>query len=437
MKKKRGPFCTVKNGNVSVPIYLVENKGYREFRVAWYPEPGKRRLKAFAQEAEARRFAGGVSSTITSGDIKGLVLTENDRLVYQNALAALYGTGTPLDQATRDYAAAVQKLGKVTLKEAVDFYVKHNAGLEKRSVEQVVQELIRTKQHPGPNKLPASSKYLVDLESRLGRFGEAFQCNIDEITPAQILAFLNGLEGVTGRTWFNYARLIRTLFNFAKAKRYVSPQIDPMEGIDIEFVDDGEIEIFTPEELKKLFAAARPEIIPFLAVAAFAGVRHDEIRRLDWSNISATHIEIKAKQAKNRKLGGRARRVIPIQPNLAKWLGDHRKENGPIAPFANMAKQLLFLAADAGVEWKHNGLRHSFASYRLAQTNDENLVAVEMGNSPAMIQQSYRQIKDHTGRVITQAMADKWFAITPTQTGVNIIPIPEVVTTPEQASTMK
>lgn len=58
-------------------------------------------------------------------------------------------------------------------------------------------------------------------------------------------------------------------------------------------------------------------------------------------------------------------------------------------------------------------LRHSFITYRLAKTNDENLTAVEAGNSPSMIHQSYRQIKDHTGRVITPELANAWFGIEP------------------------
>lgn len=409
MKKKRGPFCTVKSGNVSVPIYRVENKGYAEFRVVWYGDDRKRRQKAFADEAEARKHAASINATITSGDIKGLVLSENDRLVYQNALAALAGLNIPLDQAAREYAAAMKRLGAVTLKESVDFYAKHNGGLEKRTVGQVVQELLHAKRNPGPNRKPASKKYLTDLESRLKGFMDAFHCNIADITPAQVSEYLAALGDVSGRTWFNHARIIKTLFNFAQAKKYVSAQIDPMEGVEIEYDDTEEIEIFTPEELTKLFAAARPELVPFLAIAAFAGVRHGEIQRLDWSRISETHIEITAGGAKTR-----SRRIVPIQPNLAKWLADYRQKSGPVVSFANVSKQLLFLAADAGVEWKHNALRHSFISYRLAKTNDENLVAVEAGNSPTMIQHHYRQIRDHTGRVITAALADVWFGIEPT-----------------------
>jgi integrase len=225
------------------------------------------------------------------------------------------------------------------------------------------------------------------------------------------------LGDISGRTWFNYARLIRSLFNYAQAKRYIPSGIDPLEGIEIEHDDDGEIEIFTPEELKKLFAAARPELIPFLAIAAFAGVRHGEISRLDWRDISQTHITIEAGRAKTR-----SRRVIQIQSNLAKWLAPYRQKVGPVAPFANMSKQLLFLADDAKVTWKHNALRHSFISYRLAKTNDENLTAVEAGNSPTMIQHHYRQIKDHTGRVITSELATAWFSIEP-ETSEKIVPM--------------
>jgi integrase len=72
----------------------------------------------------------------------------------------------------------------------------------------------------------------------------------------------------------------------------------------VEKSDDGhgEIEVFTPDELQKLFAACRPEMIPYLAVAAFCGLRAAEIQRLDWSEIHLTgpehFVEVKASKAK-------------------------------------------------------------------------------------------------------------------------------------------
>jgi hypothetical protein len=58
------------------------------------------------------------------------------------------------------------------------------------------------------------------------------------------------------------------------------------------------------------------------------------------------------------------------------------------------------------VAWKHNALRHSFISYRLAFLCDENRVAMEAGNSPAMIYQNYRQL-------VTHEAAECWFSIVP------------------------
>jgi hypothetical protein len=63
------------------------------------------------------------------------------------------------------------------------------------------------------------------------------------------------------------------------------------------------------------------------------------------------------------------------------------------------AKRQLF-------RWKHNGLRHSFISYRVAQTQNVPQVALEAGNSPQMIFQHYREL-------VRPAEAERWFAIVP------------------------
>ena len=42
------------------------------------------------------------------------------------------------------------------------------------------------------------------------------------------------------------------------------------------------------------------------------------------------------------------------------------------------------------LHWKHNALRHSFISYRVAEIQDVAKVALEAGNSPSMILESSR-----------------------------------------------
>lgn len=121
--------------------------------------------------------------------------------------------------------------------------------------------------------------------------------------------------------------------------------------------DCGDIEIFTPQELAKLLEVAKPCMVPYLAMGAFAGIRSAELERLDWSDVKFDRnvIEIKAQKAKTR-----SRRLAPITENLRAWLQPHFRPKGPVAPFANMSKQLMWLSEAAGVPWKHNALRHSW-----------------------------------------------------------------------------
>ena len=66
--------------------------------------------------------------------------------------------------------------------------------------------------------------------------------------------------------------------------------------------------------------------------------------------------------------------------------------------------------------WKHNGLRHSFCSYRLAAIKNAAQVALEAGNSTQMIFAHYRQL-------VTEAEGLKWFSILPDAES-NIVPMP-------------
>ena len=47
----------------------------------------------------------------------------------------------------------------------------------------------------------------------------------------------------------------------------------------------------------------------------------------------------------------------------------------------------------AGIEWKSDGLRHSYASYRLAMTCDLQALSLEMGNSPRILHDHYLDLK--------------------------------------------
>ena len=91
-------------------------------------------------------------------------------------------------------------------------------------------------------------------------------------------------------------------------------------------------EIFAVDELRALLEAANrvaPDVVPMVAIGAFAGLRDTEIKRLDWSEVDLArgHIEVKAAKAKSAR-----RRIVPLQPNLAAWLRPYSEMTGRVVP---------------------------------------------------------------------------------------------------------
>jgi integrase len=123
------------------------------------------------------------------------------------------------------------------------------------------------------------------------------------------------------------------LFAYAKAQKYLPKDHDELEAVGRAKNRDGEIEIFTPAELLEIFSHAKEEIMPFLLVGAFAGVRHIEIQRLVWEDIRLDDglIEIRAKNAKTA-----SRRMIPVVPTLKEWLLKYRQDTGPVCDYNNV-----------------------------------------------------------------------------------------------------
>jgi integrase-like protein/restriction endonuclease len=127
-----------------------------------------------------------------------------------------------------------------------------------------------------------------------------------------------------------------------------------------------------------------------LAIGAFAGLREAEIQRLHWNEIDLArgHIEVTAAKAKSAR-----RRIVPMQPNLTAWLRPYSGMTGNVVPLNARAKLERARKVAGLVKWPQNGLRHSFASYRLASIHDAPRVSAELGHaSPHMLYSTYREL---------------------------------------------
>ena len=389
-------------GSVAVKIYRSETRGRPLFTVAYRDTNNRRVKRSFADLNEARSEAHAAAAKIQNGQIDVLELNSRDRIAYQHALAVLKLTGQPVDSVAEQYAEAFKLLnGTGSIVEAARFFQKHHSTtFARRSGPEIYQEFLDAKKVDN-----ASLRYLHDIQSRLGRFAKHFGGDISHITTRELEEWIAALG--CGPVARNSTRaLVITLFNFARQRGYL-PKNQPTEADAVAIAKEppAQIGIFTPAQMIKLLEKAGPQIVPYLAIGGFAGLRHAELMRLDWREIKLRegHIEVTAEKAKTAQ-----RRIVPIQDNLAKWLRPYALTEGKV--FAGHGSRFLGkvtkVSRECGIDWPQNALRHSFASYRLAKCKSAAEVALEMGNSPRIVFQHYREI-------VTAGESEEWWRIVP------------------------
>ena len=320
-----------------------------------------------------------------------------------------YGTaGTSFNERQRaEYLECAESLKpfNATIRDAVNFYLPHlHATKRTCTAVQLVDELLKIKEADG-----ASERYLSDLRSRLTQFAESFNGKpVAEITAPEVDQWLRSLgDKETGKrlaatTRNNFRRVLIVAFNFARERGYSVG--NPAEKSAKAKVIESAVGILTVEQTARLLESAVPELVPYVAIGAFAGLRRAELERLDWREIDlhAGLIEVTAKKAKSAR-----RRFVRIQSNLAKWLQPYVQLSGYVTP--PKYRELLDAAREVAriEQWPHNALRHSFASYHLARFNDAAALALELGHTNSnLVFQHYRQL-------VKPKQAERYWKIVP------------------------
>jgi len=402
----------VKRGHVTVSIYrlssLSGSQRYEQFVVVYYQ--GQRRVRRkFSDLKKAKQEAELIASRLVSGEAEALKLNGKDRSIYLHALDQLKPYQKPLNVAITEYVEALKVLPDgTTLLEAVQAHQKATKTIQTRKdIKEVVDEYLAGKTNAG-----RSERHLGDLKSRLGRFSEALQMPMHLLDASIIQEYLDSIKG-TGRTRLNYLRPIIALVRYAVRKKYASRDLlDEIESIEKPEAKPGKTEIFTPSELDEILTSIRTELVPWIAIGAFAGLRTAELLRLDWKDIHLDRSFI-VMQAGNAKTG--ARRIVPLCQRAIDLLKDHDQEAGPFKHHKSEGKYFTRLVADMNearrrrgitqkFKWRQNALRHSYCSYRLAVTQDAAKTALEAGNSQAMIFRHYREL-------VTEDAAKEWFEL--------------------------
>lgn len=398
-KLKRKTPVVVANDRHEVKIYATENRGRTLYQLS-YHRGGQRERRSFSDLAEAKREAGLILNTLAQEAAHVVNLGSADIQSYAAARRALDPLGIPVHVAAETYAAAHRILGgKVSVANAAEYWASRNHGVESKTLWAVTEEFVENRRNAG-----VCQGYISGLRSTLGRLAKHLgEKRLPNVQTSDLDEWLCGLP--FGPVTRNNMRLrLVTFSKWAKQHGYLHPSSHVFQGMMDFKVVPKDVEVFTPDEMSRILAAAgRHLVTPMLVIGAFAGLRNAEICRLDWTDIKLEVglIEVRAGNAKTR-----ARRLVPISENLREWLRPFMLPSGKVLTHLRPDAALIKIATRAGVEWRKNALRHSFVSYRLMQTNDPAKTALEAGHDQMILFRHYRAL-------VTADMAAKWFAIMP------------------------
>ena len=203
-------------------------------------------------------------------------------------------------------------------------------------------------------------------------------------------------------------------------------------------------EAFTVEQAERIMRTAAGcydgELVPYFAIALFAGLRpqeitgNDNMEPLQWDKNFVWEKDDVGKDKVTIRLKGKMawRRTVLLPENCLAWITPYRKKRGPVCP-SNFKKKYDVIRCAAGFqvgkvriygvrkkgieglddpqskdrpEWIIDGCRHSALSYRLAIVEDVQAVCAWAGNSP-------RTFKAHYEALVTKEQAKKYWAIYP------------------------
>jgi integrase len=335
----------------------------------------------------ARLMGNGVGSFFGE---KGLSLAAADRILAAQAAELLRPYGKNVLDAARVYVEALE------------------AAADDVALSVLFEEYIQGKQRA---KHQAVS--IGDIRGRLGRFNAIFGHRLAKsLKPGEIEAWLHGL-GLEPLTINHYRALLHAFFSYLLKRRRIDA--NPVAVIDKLKCPAKAPEIFEPEQLRRVLAAAPAKLIPALVIGAFAGLRSSEVLRLDWKDVDLVRgfIHVASHKTKTAR-----RRLVRIEPNLSAWLAPFGGRRGKVyADKGNYHHATSALARELGQKWPQNGLRHSFASYHLARFQNANQLALELGHTTT------RLIFEHYRELVTPESAEAYWSIRPDGVPANVVAI--------------
>ena len=399
-------------GNVTVRVYKMDHPSAKTgvIYVLSYHEGGFRKRQKFADKAQALAEAQLKAEQLNAGRVEGASMSTGDRDELQ-AARKLAGE-VPVIAALQEWAT-VRRLTDGNPIAVAQAWQAHNAKPIKRvKIGDAIDDFIKAKEKA---KKQGERTYRAKLSPLAVAFADQY---LDAISATAFTDYLERYGDPVTRN--DLRKRIVALCRWAQKQKYlprgIIPEIELTERAE---EDDStkEMGVYTADTFGKLlehFRLEHPEHLAALVLAGFCGIRSDELhgkradpsKRQIWEHVRLADKVVQVTSAKKRTPSNR---LVPLCDAASEWLMLCDDRKGPVCETLAMDK-VRKLAREAGFELPENCFRHSFITYRVAETENVAATSLEAGNSPKIVHQHYRQLA-------TKAEGVAWFNVRPANLG--------------------
>jgi site-specific recombinase XerD len=329
--------------------------------------------------------------------------------------AAAFNIPLPLRVEAAECSELLQPYNS-SIREACRHYVDHVLKYRNApTISDVVAKLIADAVAAGRRE-----KTTTDLRYRLGAFAKTYgKRKLSEIGLEELQAWSND-PTLSARSRRHMLTKLSQLYRYAEKRGWCEKNIATY--VARPDVPDGEPGFLTVEQCARLLERAPDhDLLPYVALSLYAGIRVAELRRLTWEKVKLEQgvIIIDGAVAKTK-----SRRIIDLNDTARAWLTICGKRTGLVVDPINFRKRndAMMRAAEFGrpgtetkkekatstklEPWPDNAMRHTAATYAYALTQDAIRVAAMLGHSPDVLHRHYRGLA-------TKADAERFFALRP------------------------
>lgn len=303
----------------------------------------------------------------------------------------------------QDKLAKVELGDRGTLLQAVRVFLAHAPAKSEKPIGEAIKECVERKKES--KRRPAYITHLGTILSQFEIYVGA-ETLVSAISPKHVDDFLRSKPWAS-MTRHAMRKRLSAFFSFCRNKKRgycaTNPAAADENDNDQERVVRPPPRIFSPAECEALLSTAQeqfPQLLPYLVLGLFCGIRPDELAWLKGEHIhmDKQNVEVPAEISKTHQ-----RRFVDLSPNALEWLR--------VAPSLAISMPRYWrnrLVKAAKVKWSNDVMRHSFASYHIERDHSADKTALQLGHQGSTV-----MLFAHYKQTVTAEAAKEFWALMP------------------------